>query len=200
MHRQGGRGRRVRLIGGTRAVNKLVGGEPKRPSRLMLAVGLRTRLLGIMLWHPVSMPPTCIASAARCSAAGKPASLSRQPEMEQKKPRVRERRISADRSAFTVALDECRATLDTRLVALGGNWSDGHSSEEVRKAVRQLASKANGFNIPPERMIAVFKDMLKSLPAVDRSDPGSRSEITRQLVQVAIEAYYPQGRRPSPTR
>jgi hypothetical protein len=119
--------------------------------------------------------------------------------MEHKKQRVRERRISADRSAFTVALGECRAALDARLVALGGHWSDGHSSEEVRGAVRALAAKANGFNIPPERMIAVFKEMLKTLPAIDRSDPGARAEITRQLVQVAIEGYYPQGRRTTPS-
>jgi hypothetical protein len=67
------------------------------------------------------------------------------------------------------------------------------SAELCRDAVAAFAAEAHREDIPPERTIAVFKDMVSQLPAFRRVSPEYRGEVMQQLVQIAIDAYY--GRR-----
>jgi hypothetical protein len=118
---------------------------------------------------------------------------SPQAPTQHREPEIVERRNSADRVTFANALAVCRRALDDVLEPLDGQGARAASvsfSAQVSDAVRDLARDARGRNIPPERLIALFKSVIKSLPAIERHDPETRNEVARRLVQVAIEAYY----------
>jgi hypothetical protein len=95
----------------------------------------------------------------------------------------RQRRVSVGRRSFSTALKKCRDTLQDQA---GSEFS----TELCHSAVAAFATQAHRQDIPPERALAVFKDMLFQLPAFRRVPPDRRIDITHQLVQTAIAAYY----------
>jgi hypothetical protein len=94
----------------------------------------------------------------------------------------RERRISGGRAAFDQALIVCGKEL-TRSVGKADGVGPRRSVEAMVRAARQA-------NMPPERTLAAFKKLLRTLPEIERLPLDDRSETTRQLVQLAIDAYY----------
>ena len=98
-------------------------------------------------------------------------------------PENTERRISGAREAFDQALTVCGVEL-----ARAGGRADG----APRRAVGALVRAACEAEMPPERTLAVFKKMLRTLPEVERLPYESRAALTHELVQLAIEAYYPE--------
>jgi hypothetical protein len=95
----------------------------------------------------------------------------------------RHRPLALGRKSFATALQICRDALQDR-VGLE------QAAELCREAVAAFAAEAHREDIPPERTLAVFKDMVVQLPAYRRVSPEQRGEVIQQLVQVAIDAYY----------
>src|SRR2546430_7870091 len=95
----------------------------------------------------------------------------------------RQRGVSLGRNSFSIALKACRDTLEDQA---GLEFS----AESCRSSVAAFATQAHKEDIPPERALAVFKDMLFQLPAFRRVPPDRRIDVMQQLVQVAIDSYY----------
>ena len=62
--------------------------------------------------------------------------------------------------------------------------------EGLRDAVAQFAKVASSLNVPPERLLAMFKAMVGQVTDADRRPMDERAEIMQRLVQMAIESYY----------
>ncbi len=95
----------------------------------------------------------------------------------------RHRGVSLGRQSFSTALKVCRDTLQDQA---GLEFS----TESCHSSVAAFATQAHQQDIPPERALAVFKDMLVPLPAFRRVPPDRRVDVMQQLVQTAIDAYY----------
>lgn len=93
------------------------------------------------------------------------------------------RRNQRSRDALGQVLRECRRDLQQSL-------GDGASVSSVRPIVAGLASWAHDQEVPPERLLPVFKEMVADIPAFKTSDPQHRGELMVSLVQMAIEGYY----------
>jgi len=94
-----------------------------------------------------------------------------------------ERRDTAVRLAVTAKLTECRVALQEQLVP-------GASVELARKPVVEFSTLARKHGVPPERLLAVFKEMLTQIPEIGNRDMGERSKLTSTLVEMSIAAYY----------
>ncbi|HEY8175207.1 MAG TPA: hypothetical protein VIF32_05930 [Gemmatimonadaceae bacterium] len=95
----------------------------------------------------------------------------------------RHRGVSVGRRSFSTALKICRDTLEEEP---GLEFS----TESCRSSVAAFATQAHRQDIPPERALAVFKDMLFQLTAFRRVPPDRRIDVMRRLVKTAIDAYY----------
>jgi hypothetical protein len=107
-----------------------------------------------------------------------------------------DRRASTEPATFTDALASCRAALHGAFAPIasgGGGGAPPPFSAQECEAVRVLARHARAAEIPPERLIALFKGELRNLPSLGRNDPEARGEVVRRLVQLVIEAYYTSG-------
>src|SRR5687767_10425794 len=69
-----------------------------------------------------------------------------------------ERRTAA-RSTFTGALMECRASLLA---------PDGESLEVQRRIMSTLAAAVHKLEVPPERFLATFKNIVLTVPTISR--------------------------------
>jgi len=113
------------------------------------------------------------------------------PERLAKAPERPERRVSdaASRQRISDALAICRAQVELALRgtkrAPGKGMFDG-----LRDAVAQFAKVASRHNVPPERLLAMFKGMVGQVTDADRRPMDERAEIMQRLVQMAIESYY----------
>lgn len=97
--------------------------------------------------------------------------------------RVVDRRDAAVRLAVSAKLTECRVALQKQLVP-------GASVELAREPVVEFSTMARQHGVPPERLLAVFKEMLMHVLAIGHRDIGERSKLTHALVAMSIEAYY----------
>ena len=94
-----------------------------------------------------------------------------------------DRRDTAVRLAVSAKLAECRVALQEQLAR-------GASVELAREPVVEFATLARKHGVPPERLLAVFKEMLNHVLEIGNRDIGERSKVTHALVAMSIEAYY----------
>jgi hypothetical protein len=94
-----------------------------------------------------------------------------------------ERRAQAARDSFIAALDACNRDLE-RLVG------DGASDGALRAPVQTFIAVAHQSAVPPERVLAAFKMMLRTVAAIESRVLVERTELSGMLVRTAIEAYY----------
>jgi hypothetical protein len=97
---------------------------------------------------------------------------TRAPETERRAPR---------RTAFAAALDACR----TSLLA-----PDGDSPEAQRRFMTAFAVAVRKLEVPPERVLAAFKQMAINAPTIARLPVGERMEAMHRLTTIAIDMYY----------
>src|SRR5687767_8146756 len=93
-----------------------------------------------------------------------------------------DRRNFAVRLAVSAKLTECRVALQEQLVP-------GASAELVREPVVEFSTLARKHGVPPERLLAVFKEMLTQIPEIGNRDIGERSKLISVLVEMSIAAY-----------
>lgn len=120
-----------------------------------------------------------------------PPPVVKTPERLAKAPERPERRVSdaASRQRVSDALAVCRAEVEMAL--LGNKRMPGKGTfEGLRGAVAQFAKVASTMNVPPERLLAMFKGMVGQVTDADRRPMDERAEIMQRLVQMAIESYY----------
>jgi hypothetical protein len=94
-----------------------------------------------------------------------------------------ERRTAPGREYFAAALGVCRAALDEQLAT-------GQSPKSLRGSVAAFASLAHKQCVPPERVLAVFKQMVSQLPTIQRNAPDERAQLVALLARMMIDAYY----------
>jgi hypothetical protein len=97
-----------------------------------------------------------------------------------------ERRRASRRAATARALTECR-------VALAAYAAAENPVGAVQEFVRSFALLARREELPPERVLAMFKSMVHGVIKTGDRHVGERAEIMRALVKVAIDAYYEDG-------
>ena len=114
------------------------------------------------------------------------------PEKVAKAPERPERRVSdaASRQRISDALAVCRAEVEETLRARKRAPAKLATDESLRDAVARFAKVASAQGVPPERLLAMFKGMVGSVNDADRRPMDERTEIMKQLVQMAIESYY----------
>ena len=93
------------------------------------------------------------------------------------------RRAADPRDAFTEALLACRDGLD-------GQVHPG-ALDRVHPQIVEFARAAHACGAPPERTVAAFKEMISHLPSVFRRPMDERTLLMKELVEMAIVAYYP---------
>lgn len=100
--------------------------------------------------------------------------------------------VSGDdsRPDLTQALSHCRSSLELRLSIVREDEPLNGALDVLRADVSDFASRSRRLDVPPERVLVSFKDMVRHLPAVQRWDPIARDAVMRELVQMTIEAYY----------
>ena len=129
-----------------------------------------------------------VPSRSTPPAVKTPERLAKAPE----RPERPERRVSdsASRQRIIDALAVCRVEVEMKL--RGRNRASGKagSLDGLREAVAQFAKVAASQNVPPERLLAMFKGMVGQVTDADRRPLDERNEIMTQLVQMAIESYY----------
>jgi hypothetical protein len=81
------------------------------------------------------------------------------------------------------ALENCRQSLHRQLLV-------GLSPDTLRAPIREFATLARERQIPPERMLALIKDVLRGVPDFERRNGTERLELVGQFAQIAIHAYY----------
>jgi hypothetical protein len=92
-------------------------------------------------------------------------------------------RRTASRLLLDAALAECRLGLKGRV---GGTTVD----DTTRACASTFVNAARKLNVPPERVLVIFKNMILELPEVSRLRADERMETTRMFVQIAIDVYY----------
>lgn len=97
------------------------------------------------------------------------------------------------RATLADALDRCRAELEVRVPGvLTGEFSIG-ALASLRDPVAQFAVVASREKLPPERALVMFKKMIGQLADIERCPVEQRELLHRQLVEMAIEAYFGDG-------
>ena len=86
-------------------------------------------------------------------------------------------------TSLSDALSVCREKLREQLA---GDFSP----ESLREPIRAFAALARREEMPPERVLALIKDMVRGVSRLESKTPGERADITTQFVQMAIQAYY----------
>lgn len=88
------------------------------------------------------------------------------------------------------ALGACRARLETSLSVLREDLPRRGALEALQGAVAGFASLTRRLDMPPERVIVLFKRMVRDLAAIQQWRTTEREALTGELVQIMIEAYY----------
>jgi hypothetical protein len=96
---------------------------------------------------------------------------------------VPDRRSPVKRDDFSDALANCRVALDRRLAR-----SDGHVG--LRDQIADFAHTARRLEVPPERLLVVFKTMVSRLPAVERKPVDLRNDFMNAATAALIDAYF----------
>jgi hypothetical protein len=94
-----------------------------------------------------------------------------------------ERRVSPDRGDLPLALYECSQDLERLLVKAA-------PEDDLRRSVSAYVVAARRIGAPPERALAAFKLMLRTVHALESRILVDRTELSSWLVHAAIEAYY----------
>ena len=97
-------------------------------------------------------------------------------------------------SDLTQALSQCRSSLEHQLSVLREDGSLHDGLEAMRRDVSDLASRFRRLDVPPERVLVSFKQMVRDLPAVQRWGTSARETVMQELVLMTIEAYYSERR------
>jgi hypothetical protein len=97
------------------------------------------------------------------------------------------------------ALGACRARLEVSLSGLQEDLPRRGALDGLQSAVAGFASLTRRLDMPPERVIVLFKRMVRDLAAIQRWRSTEREALTGELVQVMIEAYYAGPRRDGPS-
>jgi len=90
-------------------------------------------------------------------------------------------RRTATRSVLSVALAKCRASL------LG---PDGENPETQHRSITALVLAVRKLDEPPERFLALFKNMAGSAAPIARLPAHERMAAMQRLTTIAIETYY----------
>jgi hypothetical protein len=94
-----------------------------------------------------------------------------------------ERRVSGARHLISAAVVRCQSSLQRQL-------ERGVEIEELRGSVSEFADTVRREQVPPQRALALFKEMVYQLPEVAPKAPSERNEVVKVLTQMAIEEYY----------
>jgi hypothetical protein len=98
--------------------------------------------------------------------------------------------IVLDETELTRALLECRTRMEAELSRMrNGSKSDG-AVDALRGVVTDFAYVARRAGVPPERVLVLFKATVHALTAIQPWDVVERDALSRDLVQLTIEAYY----------
>ena len=89
-------------------------------------------------------------------------------------------------TSLSDALSSCREQLRDQLTR-------DFTPESLAQPIRKFATLASREELPPERVLALIKEMIKGLPAMEKKTPGDRAELTARFVETAIKAYYGKG-------
>ena len=85
------------------------------------------------------------------------------------------------------ALAECAASMIEQLAS-------GAGAKDIRESVAVFVATARLQQTPPERVLAMLKEALRSATGVAAMPPDNRVDLTRELIAMAIEAYYEEQR------
>ena len=89
-------------------------------------------------------------------------------------------------TSLSRALSDCREQLQAQI-------AQQFTPESLQQPIRRFAALARREEMPPERVLALLKEMLHGVASFGSKTPGERSEITTHFVQMAIQAYYGDG-------
>ena len=98
--------------------------------------------------------------------------------------------IEAARTAVAEALSVCREQLAVSLSQLREDSPRERAMDSLRSAIAEFARVTRRIDMPPERVIVVFKMMVRDLSPIQPWRVTERDELTGELVQMMIEAYY----------
>lgn len=98
-------------------------------------------------------------------------------------PAETDHRRGVIRGPMARALTECRAALQSDL-------SGAERNGRLGEAIRSMAHLARREEMPPERVLSLFKQMAHGVVSATPHDAMERGEILRSLTQIAIDAYY----------
>ena len=87
------------------------------------------------------------------------------------------------RQAIAAALEACRESLRSELFK-------SVSPDKLRAPIRDFAKLASEHDIPPERVLAMIKSVLRGVPDFERLNGAERLDLTARFAQIAIQAYY----------
>lgn len=94
-----------------------------------------------------------------------------------------DRRRGIVRGRIAMSLTDCRIGLQAQLAS-------GCDGAPMRAAIHDFASAARNEELPPEHVLALFKQMVHSVTSGTHLNASERGEIMRSLTQQAIDAYY----------
>jgi hypothetical protein len=92
-------------------------------------------------------------------------------------------RSSSVDPAISASLFECR-------VALLESLSAGTSVRALQAPVAAFALLARHQGVPPERVVALFKEMVNNILATRHRNEDERTKVASDLVTMSIKAYY----------
>ena len=94
-----------------------------------------------------------------------------------------DRRRGLVRGRIAMSLTDCRIGLQAQLASKC-------DSGPLRAAIRDFTNAARHEELPPEQVLALFKQMVHSVTSGTHLNASERGEIMRSLTQQAIDAYY----------
>lgn len=92
--------------------------------------------------------------------------------------------------AVAEALSVCREHLAVSLTRLREDSPRERAMDSLRSAIAEFARVTRRIDMPPERVIVVFKLMVRDLSPIQPWRVTARDALTSQLVEMMIEAYY----------
>jgi hypothetical protein len=96
-------------------------------------------------------------------------------------------------AAVVAALSECRSALERNLAGLREDGPRRSALESVRVHLASFAAVTAEHEVPPERMVVMLKRMVRDLPTVRPWRDTERDNISHELVEITIAAYYKHG-------
>jgi hypothetical protein len=95
-----------------------------------------------------------------------------------------------DDTELTRALLECRSRMEAELARRHDGKSIDGAIDALRGVVTDFAYVARRSGVPPEQALVLFKSTVNAVTAIERWNVIERDALSRDLVQLTIEAYY----------